>query len=136
MRIMLFGTFDDLHPGHEYVFREALRKSENGKRATDNGVYAVVARDANVIRIKGRPPLQTQEERMETITRMFPEVHAILGDASDFLAPIRSIQPDLILLGYDQKLPPGVHDEDLGVPVERLEAFHPDVHKSSLRRAS
>ncbi len=136
MRVMLFGTFDDLHPGHEYVFREALRKSGSGHRTSDNGVWAVVARDANVLRIKGRAPLQTETERAEAIMRMFPEVHAILGDASDFLAPIRSIQPDLILLGYDQKLPPGVQDEDLGVPVERLEAFHPEVHKSSLRRAS
>jgi glycerol-3-phosphate cytidylyltransferase-like family protein len=152
MRVMLFGTFDDLHPGHEYVFRNALQRvssDENEKlrvtrndaqspkpKAQSSGVWAVVARDSNVIRIKGHPPLQTQEERIETITRMFPEVQAILGDASDFLVPIRSVQPDLILLGYDQKLPPGVNDEDLGVPVERLEAFHPEVHKSSLRRAS
>jgi glycerol-3-phosphate cytidylyltransferase-like family protein len=151
MRVMLFGTFDDLHPGHEYVLRTALMRAsshENEKsRVTsdgtndsklmthNSGVWAVVARDTNVMRIKGHTPLQTQEQRIEAITRMFPEVHAILGDESNFLAPIRSVQPDLILLGYDQKLPPGVHDDDLGVPVERLEAFEPHIHKSSIRRA-
>lgn len=125
MRIMIFGTFDDLHPGHLYVFRNALERGE---------VWVVVARDRNVLKIKGRTPLQPEEDRVAAIHKAFPSAHVILGDPKNFLSPIREVSPDLILLGYDQKLPPGVKDEDLGVPVERLDAFHPEVHKSSLRR--
>jgi len=129
MRLMVFGTFDDLHPGHEYVLQEAMRRA-----GTSNTAWVVVARDSNVLRIKNRAPLQTQEERMHAIGAAFPSVHLMLGDTQDFLAPVRAVQPDLILLGYDQKLPPGVNEEDLGVPVERLEPFHPEIHKSSIRR--
>jgi FAD synthetase len=125
MNVMVFGTFDDLHPGHEYVFTEALQRGK---------VWAVVARDSNVMKIKGRAPLQTQEQRMQAITQKFPDVQVMLGDPEDFLAPVRTVQPDLILLGYDQHLPPGVTAEELGVPTERLAPFHPEIHKSSLRR--
>ena len=51
------------------------------------------------------------------------------------MKPLREIKPDVIFLGYDQKLPPGMKDEDLPCPVKRAEAFDPHIHKSSLRRA-
>jgi FAD synthetase len=136
MRVMVFGTFDDLHPGHEYVFQQALERSHIGDPDSDSGVWAVVARDANVVKIKGRAPLQTEAERMEAIAKKFPDVHIMLGSDGDFLQPVRDVQPDLIVLGYDQKFPPHVSEHDLGVPIERLESFHPEVHKSSLRRSS
>lgn len=126
MKLMIFGTFDDLHPGHLFVFRHALERGD---------VYVVVARDANVLRFKGRPPLQHEDDRVAAINKAFPSAHVMLGNPDDFLTPVREVQPDLILLGYDQKLPPGVSEEDLGIPVERLEAFDAHIHKSSLRRA-
>jgi FAD synthetase len=126
MKVMIFGTFDDLHPGHLYVFRNALERGE---------VWVVVARDANVLKIKGRPPLQSQEARIAAIQKAFPSAHVLLGAAKNFLTPVRNVKPDLILLGYDQHLPPGVTEEKLGVPVERLDAFDPHIHKSSLRRS-
>ena len=126
MRILLFGTFDRLHPGHHFVFTEALQRGD---------VFVVIARDANVERIKGRLPEQHEEERKRAIEHAFPAVHTVLGDPVDFLAPVRSINPDLILLGYDQTLPPGVSEKDFPCPVETLPAFEPEKHKSSLRRS-
>lgn len=123
---MVFGTFDDLHPGHLYLLSKA---SARGK------LWVVVARDENVLRIKGRAPLYTEDERVRAIVDAFPKAHVVLGDGDDFLARIREARPQLILLGYDQHLPPGVTEEDLGVPVERLDAFEPHIHKSSIRRA-
>lgn len=125
MRILLFGTFDHLHPGHHFVFQEALKRGD---------VWAVVARDRNVKRIKGRESLQSEQERMDAIRLAFPQVHPILGDSNDFLAPVRLVQPELILLGYDQQLPPGVVERDFPCPVERLPAFKPEKWKSSLLR--
>ena|SRR3989344_1893781 len=127
MRILVTGTFDDLHPGHRFVLEEASKRGE---------LWVIVARDANVERIKGRSPLQSEEERKKAIEEAFPDVRVVLGDSDDFLKPIREIQPDLILMGYDQQLPPNVSAQDLGCDIERLPAFMPEVHKSSLRRAS
>ena len=125
MRILVTGTFDDLHPGHRFVLEEASKRGE---------LWVIVARDANVERIKGRPPVQSEEERKSAIEKAFPRVHVVLGDSDDFLKPIRDIRPDLILMGYDQRLPPNVSVQDLGCNIERLPAFMPEVHKSSLRR--
>lgn len=125
MRIMVFGTFDDLHPGHEYLLSHASSHGE---------LWVVVARDANVLKIKNRPPLQTEDVRMKAIADAFPAAHVVLGDGADFMARIREVKPDLILLGYDQNLPPGVTEESLGVRTERLDAFEPHIYKSSLRR--
>lgn len=124
-RILLFGTFDHLHPGHEFLLKEAQKRGD---------VSVVIARDANVLRIKGNPPDQSESDRKAAVERAFPSFSVVLGEADDFLAPVRAIRPDLILLGYDQLLPPGISEHDLGAPTERLPAFEPHRYKSSLRR--
>ncbi|TSC80539.1 MAG: FAD synthetase [Candidatus Peregrinibacteria bacterium Gr01-1014_25] len=124
-RILLFGTFDGLHPGHRFVFAQALERAAGGE------VYVVVARDANVQRIKGRPPRAAEDERARLISETYPTVHVLPGDPTDFLAPIRAVRPDRILLGYDQQLPPGVAMSDFPCPVDRLPAFKPETWKSS-----
>jgi FAD synthetase len=126
MKVLIFGTFDDLHPGHESYITQALERGE---------VTAIVARDANVLRFKGRAPLQDEETRRAAIERLFPGVTAVLGDPDDFLAPVRAANPDVILLGYDQKLPPGMDPAHLRCGIERAESFQPEIHKSSIRRA-
>jgi len=125
MRVLVFGTFDHLHPGHHFVLSEAAKRGE---------LYVVVARDLNVQKIKGKLPQESEEIRKKSLQDAFPDAHIVLGDEKDFLVPVRSVKPDLILLGYDQQLPPGVSEDDLQVHSERLPAFRPEQYKSSLRR--
>jgi len=126
MRILLFGTFDHLHPGHRFVLNAAMERSDD--------VWVVVGLDANVAKIKGHAPDQSEDVRKRAIEVAYPSAHVLFGHPSDFLARLREIQPDLILFGYDQQLPPGISEENIGVPIERLEPFHPEKYKSSLRR--
>jgi len=124
--VMIFGTFDHLHPGHHFVFTQALQRGN---------VFAVVAQDATVQRIKGKLPEWNFAKRTEAITTAFNEVTVIPGSTDgQFLAPITQVQPDLLLFGYDQRLPPGITEADLGVPMERLPAFEPEKWKSSKLR--
>src|SRR3989338_7504282 len=123
MRVLVFGTFDRLHPGHSFVLNEAQKRGD---------LFVVIARDANVQRIKGKRPRQSENERRAVVQRAVPHATVILGDPDDFLAPVRQIQSDLILLGYDQNLPPGVTESDLQAPIERLPPFQPEKYKSSL----
>lgn len=124
MKILIFGTFDHLHPGHEFVINEACKRGN---------ATVIIARDKTVKRIKGHLPSQNEDERMQALMKAFPDATVILGDPEDFLAPVRSLHPDVILLGYDQQLPPGVLEKDLLCSVERLPAFRPEQYKSSLR---
>ncbi len=126
MRILVSGTFDDLHPGHHFLLTEASKRGE---------LWVIVARDSNVLKIKGRAPLQSEDVRRKTIEDAFPAAHVILGDSDDFLKPVRDINPDLILLGYDQSLPPGITADTFPWATERLPSFEPHIHKSSLRRS-
>jgi FAD synthetase len=130
-RILLFGTFDDVHPGHHFLFEEALKRAHETE---DAELWVVIARDTTVHRIKGHMPVQPEGERMKAIQDAYPDAHIVLGDAQDFRRPLHDICPDLVLLGYDQALPPGVVIEDFPCLVQRLPPFHPDKYKSSLRR--
>jgi FAD synthetase len=124
-KVLVFGTFDRLHPGHVAFLREAKNLGR---------LHVVVARDHNVKHIKGVLPEHSERVRAAEITKAFPDADVLLGDAKNFLAPLAIVKPDLILLGYDQTLPPGVTMEDLGCEVLRAKAHQPHLFKSSLRR--
>jgi len=124
MRVLVFGTFDGLHPGHRSFLDTAQERGE---------LWIVVARDKNVAHIKGVLPKEKEGSRRRTIEKAYPSAHVQLGDQEDYKKPLEDIQPDLILLGYDQRLPPGLSLEDLPCPIERLTAFEPGQHKSSLQ---
>lgn len=126
MDVLVFGTFDRLHPGHQFFLDHAAKSGD---------LHVVVARDQNVLRIKGHAPDQPEEDRKQAIQKLYPQAQVMLGNPEDFLEPVRSVQPDLILLGYDQKLPPGVSEKDLPCVVERIASFEPEKYKSSLRGA-
>lgn len=129
---MVFGTFDGLHPGHTYLLDKAMDRSQSSDLS--HQLFVVVARDANVVRFKSRASVQSEDERVQAIRNAYPHADVMLGDPENFLSPVHAVKPDLILLGYDQKLPPGVSLDDLGAPVERLDAFEPEKYKSSLLR--
>ncbi len=126
MNVMVFGTFDLLHEGHRFLLSHA---AEHGD------LTVVVARSAHVLSIKQRAPVQSEEERMHAVRAAFPSATVLLGDESDFLRPVRETQPDLIVFGYDQRLPPGVSFGDFTCFLERLPAHHPTIFKSSLMRS-
>jgi|AP95_1055475.scaffolds.fasta_scaffold03967_8 FAD synthetase len=125
MKILTFGTFDHLHPGHLAYLNEAKSMGD---------LFIIVARDSHVEEIKGAAPDQSEEFRMAALKEAFPDATILLGDSEDYLVPVRQINPDLIVMGYDQRLPPGVSEEELGCKVVRAAPLDPDIHKSSLRK--
>jgi FAD synthetase len=125
MKVLTFGTFDHLHPGHLAYLEEANVRGD---------LFVIVARDVHVEEIKGTAPDESEEDRIAALQEAFPEAEVILGDAEDYLEPVRKISPDLIVLGYDQRLPPGVSEEDLQCKTLRAAPLNPEIHKSSIMR--
>ena len=95
-KVLAFGTFDILHLGHIYFLKEAKKL---GKKLT-----VVIARDENVKRIKGKKPLHNEKERAEILKALKFVDKVVLGDKKNFLKKIIEIKPDIIVLGYDQKV--------------------------------
>ena len=126
---MCFGAFDVLHAGHRHFIGESMR---HGRALT-----VVVARDASILRLKGHVPLYSEEVRCATVQEAFPTVQVILGDTEDFYAPLRAVRPDVVCLGYDQRYDAEVFERLFPeIAVVRIDAYQPDIFKSSLLKAS
>jgi len=134
-KIMVFGTFDMIHPGHEELFRQA--------RALTSDPYLVVsvARDKNVERIKKFRPRNDEEARRELLAAHPLVDEAVIGDEEGYIEHIKKAAPDIIALGYDQegeyvsKLEKELQTAGLSTKVVRLKAHKPEEYKTSkLRR--
>jgi len=93
-KIMVFGAFDGLHPGHLDFFRQSKKHGDF--------LIVSVGTDKNVVKIKGKRPLFSQDERLELIKQCRIVNKAVLGEKTDFYQHIRKYAPDIICLGYDQ----------------------------------
>jgi FAD synthetase len=127
--VLVIGTFDGLHPGHEDYFRQA--------KALGDRVVALVARDQTVVSVKGQLPRINEERRRKTVEEHPLVDSAVLGDTDDRLKVVCNVDPDVVLLGYDQQAFTENLNEDLkkrglDCRVVRAEPFYPEVYKSSL----
>lgn len=130
-KVMIFGTFDYLHAGHENLFTQGA--------ALGDILIVVVARDETVHRVKGRYPDHSEKKRL-TMVKAHPLVtKAILGELTDKHTVIRKYKPDMIALGYDQfvftyTLKKTLIDAKIDAEIVRLKSYNPEIYKSSLMR--
>lgn len=128
-KVLAFGTFDILHLGHSHMLKEA---KELGDHLT-----VIVARDATVEKVKGKPALFDETTRLKNLEELNIADKIRLGNLGDKYQVILDEQPNVIALGYDQKF----FVEDLqkvvgkNVRIVRLKAYKPDIYKSSKLRA-
>lgn len=92
--VMVFGTFDILHPGHINFLNQAKKHGQ---------LIAVIARNRTVKQVKGKLPQHSEKERLEAIKGLKLADKVIMGSLTDKYAVIRKYRPDVICLGYDQK---------------------------------
>lgn len=126
-RIMVFGTFDVLHPGHLHFFTQAR------KLARKPYLIVSVARDINVTRIKGAEPLHNEKQRAALVKHSGFADKVVLGGRTNYIPHIRKQAPHIIALGYDQS----AYTADLAqqlprVRVVRLRPHKPGQYKSSI----
>ena len=132
---MVFGTFDNLHPGHLSYFSQALNFGEE--------LIIVVARDKNVLKTKGKLPVENEKLRLRAVKAdlepLGASIRVILGSLKNSYTVIAKYRPEVIALGYDQdvnldKLKREIKRIDLKCQIVRLKSFRPEKYKSSLLR--
>lgn len=94
-RVMCFGTFDLLHPGHIKFLARA--------RALGDELIVVLAQDARRANLFKQPPIFNLHERLALVGALKSVNRAVAGDQHDILAMIKKYRPQIIALGHDQK---------------------------------
>lgn len=134
VRIMVFGTFDMVHEGHEDFFRQARAL------APDAYLIVSVARDSAALRHRAFTPTRNESARLEQVAAHVLVDRAVLGSEDDYVAHIADEAPDIIALGYDQRgeyvdyLEEDLKRAKLSPAIVRLQAYKPETFKTSKLR--
>jgi FAD synthetase len=132
--VLASGVFDLLHLGH-VKFLEAAKR-EGGK---DAKLIVIVARDSTVEKIKGRKPIIPEKQRCALINSLKVVDEAILGyETINLVEVINKIKPDLIALGYDQKIMEKnireyIDNKDAHIKLIKIGKFGEDMLDSSTK---
>ncbi len=130
VRVLAAGTFDFLHPGHITFLKKA--------KSLGDELYVIISSDEGVKRL-GKRPFNPAVDRAEMLSQLRFVDRVVIGDPKDPVKTVELIKPDVIFLGYDQRLPQGLEEyvKTKGIRVERDQTgYHPDYYKSTLAKLS
>jgi cytidyltransferase-like protein len=98
-KVFVSGCYDLLHGGHIAFFKTASAYGD---------LYVSIGRDENLLQLKGKSPVFSEEERLY-IVRSVRYVHdAFLASGMgmlDFEPDLRRIKPDIFIVNYDGSTP-------------------------------
>lgn len=119
-RVVAQGTFDILHPGHIHYLSEA--------KAMGDELHVIIARRSNVTHKE--PPVLSNRQRRDVIEALEMVDAAHVGDETDIFAPIETLKPDIIALGFDQhhdvaSIRASLRERGLDCQVERVSGREP-----------
>ncbi|MHA1735495.1 MAG: adenylyltransferase/cytidyltransferase family protein, partial [Candidatus Thorarchaeota archaeon] len=128
------GKFDILHLGHIAYLEQARELA-----GEDGELIVVIARDSTIVRERGAPPVFPQEQRRRLVQSLRVVDKAVIGyEDADPSRIVTEHRPDVIALGYDQrldveKLQQQLRSHGINVDVVRLEKRDADGLSSSTR---
>ena len=97
-KVFVSGCFDLLHSGHIEFFQEA---------AAFGDLYVALGSDRTYYELKGRTPVNTQEERLFMIKAVACVKDAFIsqgGGMLDFVEELKEIRPDIFIVNEDGNL--------------------------------
>lgn len=104
VRVMASGVFDLIHTGHISYLEQA--------KSYGDELVAVVACDSTV-RAKKHEPITPESMRVRIVGALKPVDRAIIGGTGDIFDTVREVDPDIIVLGFDQKFDPEELEREL-----------------------
>lgn len=123
--VLTFGTFDRLHPWHEYYLSEAKKYGDY--------LVTIVARDSTVLRVKGKSPVHDEQMRFNNLKATWWSDEVVLGHESGFDRCLDYYKPEVICLGYDQgDISWKLKVKSWKYKVIRIPSYMPEKWKSSL----
>ncbi len=120
---MCFGVFDNLHLGHLSYLKQAKKHGDE--------LIIVIARDKNVLKVKGKSPKQNEKVRQKAVQELNLAQKVILGQLQDKFKVVDKYRPDIICLGYDQMIDNDKLKKVFNSKIVRLKSYKPNIYKSS-----
>jgi len=90
-----------------------------------------VARDENIERIKKKESRIKEGERAKIVKGERIVDKVMLGDTGENYTVLEKVRPDIIAVGYDQKIPDILKNKLKKYKIVTLKSFHPEIYKSS-----
>jgi cytidyltransferase-like protein len=94
-KVLVGGVFNILHPGHIYFLKKA--------KSFGDFLIVVVANDKTVLKNKGYL-ISKQNDRKSLVESLDFVDKVVIGDENDYFKVVEKERPDVIVLGYDQKI--------------------------------
>jgi cytidyltransferase-like protein len=97
-KVFVSGCFDLLHSGHVAFFQEAARFGD---------LYVALGSDKTVFDLKGRVPVNSEEERLFMVKAVACVKDAFISQGSgmlDFVEELKQIKPDYFIVNEDGNL--------------------------------
>jgi len=98
-KVFVSGCFDLLHSGHITFFQEAAQYGD---------LYVAIGSDRTIYDLKGRPPVNSEQERCYMIQSLSSVTKAFISSGSgmlDFTNEIVEIKPDIFIVNEDGNIP-------------------------------
>lgn len=92
-KVLAGGCFNRIHPGHIYFLKEAKKLG--------NELIVVLTNDKN----NKKPYAVSAKERKKILKSLNIADKIFIGDPKNKIKIVKKVKPDIIALGYDQKLP-------------------------------
>ncbi|MFA7286603.1 MAG: adenylyltransferase/cytidyltransferase family protein [Patescibacteria group bacterium] len=131
-RVLVFGTFDVLHPGHVRFLTAA---------AKFGSVMVALTPDTLVTTYKGRPPVNSYSVREGRLRDMAVVTDVVAADNTpNTYDIIEKLRPEVLVLGYDQTglratITKKLSETEISASIRMIEAYRSDVYRSSRLRA-
>ena len=95
MKVLAGGCFNKIHKGHIYFLSKARELGY---------LVVVLANDRN----NKKPYAIPAVKRKKNLEKLEIADKVVIGHVNDFSKVVKKEKPDIVVLGYDQKLPEGI----------------------------
>ncbi len=126
-KVLVFGTFDLLHPGHKFFLKEASKLGS---------LTVVIPSDERVLKLKKRKPVYSIKERIASLKKL--GVLAELEKENPWQNVLEE-KADIIVLGYDQnweeEIKKAIKKTGYLVRIKKInKSLDPKTHKTEILR--
>lgn len=126
-KVLVFGTFDGIHPGHIFFLREAKKIGR---------LFVAVSSDANASFLKKNSLWKKESARKKDIEKLKVAEKVFIGNKKiGSWKIIERTEPDIIAVGYDQKRLKDALKlvaKKYKFKIKTIKSHKPKIYKSSL----